>query len=88
VHRSTSRADLSLSEVRRIALGAQGFDRPRPGGRVDARHLRRTIHQLGLSASYTTGRFIPGILFRVPMDDDLSEILDFVFGINVGYRLP
>lgn len=48
----------------------------------------RTIHQLGLSASYATGRFIPGILFRVPMDDDLSEILDFVFGINVGYRLP
>lgn len=48
----------------------------------------RTIHQLGLSGSYSTGRFIPGILFRVPMDDDLSEILDFVFGINVGYHLP
>lgn len=40
--------DLSLSEARRIALAAQGFDRPRPKGRVDARHLRRTIHQLGL----------------------------------------
>jgi len=48
----------------------------------------RTIHQLGLSGSYEFGNFIPGILFRVPMDDDLSEILDFVFGINVGYRLP
>ncbi|MGI8784583.1 MAG: winged helix-turn-helix domain-containing protein [Acidobacteriota bacterium] len=42
------RVDLSLSEARRIALAAQGFDRPRPKGRVDARHLRRTIHQLGL----------------------------------------
>src|SRR5260370_2503523 len=41
------RAELSLSEARRIALAAQGFDRPRPG-RVDARHIRRAIHQLGL----------------------------------------
>lgn len=39
---------LSLSEARRIALAAQGFDRPRPTGRVDARHVRRTIKQLGL----------------------------------------
>jgi uncharacterized protein YcaQ len=39
--------DLSLDEARRIALAAQGFDRPRPK-RVDVRHLRRTIRQLGL----------------------------------------
>ena len=39
--------DLSLSEARRIALAAQGFDRPRPN-RVDIRHLRRTVRQLGL----------------------------------------
>ena len=39
---------LSLAQARRIALAAQGFDRPRPTGRVDARHLRRTIRQLGL----------------------------------------
>jgi uncharacterized protein YcaQ len=43
-----SREDLSLSEARRIALAAQGFDRPRPSVRVDARHVRRTIRQLGL----------------------------------------
>jgi uncharacterized protein YcaQ len=30
-----------------VALAAQGFDRPRPP-RVDVRHLRRTIHRLGL----------------------------------------
>jgi uncharacterized protein len=40
--------DLSLSEARRIALAAQGFDRPRPSGRVSARHLDRTIRRLGL----------------------------------------
>ena len=42
------RTDLSLNEARRIALAAQGFDRARPRGRVDARHLRRCIKQLGL----------------------------------------
>jgi len=39
---------LSLGEARRIALTAQGFDRPRPAGRVDASHVRRVIHRLGL----------------------------------------
>ncbi len=39
---------LSLSEARRTALAAQGVDRSRPRGRVDARHVRRTIRQLGL----------------------------------------
>src|SRR5579872_1994663 len=38
---------LSLGEARRIALAAQGFDRPRPR-RVTARDLVRTIRQLGL----------------------------------------
>lgn len=54
----------------------------------DLSFSERTIHQLGLTGSYAFGNFIPGLLFRVPMDDDLGDILDFVFGINVGYRLP
>jgi uncharacterized protein YcaQ len=43
-----SQVDLSPSEARRIALAAQGFDRPRPTGRVGTGHLRRTIRQLSL----------------------------------------
>ena len=42
-----SRANLSSGEARRIALAAQGFDRPRPGA-VRIGDLRRAIRQLGL----------------------------------------
>lgn len=41
------RKRLSLAEARRVALAAQGFDRPRPQ-RATARELRRVIEQLGL----------------------------------------
>jgi len=49
--RSTSHRaefDLSAAEARRLAVAAQGFGRPRPTGRVDARHLRRAIDDVGL----------------------------------------
>ncbi|HET7507813.1 MAG TPA: crosslink repair DNA glycosylase YcaQ family protein [Solirubrobacterales bacterium] len=40
--------DLSAQKARRFALAAQGFGRARPRGRVDARHLRRAIDDVGL----------------------------------------
>jgi uncharacterized protein YcaQ len=40
--------ELSAREARRAALAAQGFARPRPRGRIDARHLRRVIEDVGL----------------------------------------
>ncbi|MEX0977049.1 MAG: crosslink repair DNA glycosylase YcaQ family protein [Woeseia sp.] len=39
---------LTIAEARRIALAAQGFDRPRPDGTPDIRHIRRAINELGL----------------------------------------
>src|SRR5262245_43420279 len=43
-----SQDNLTLSEARRIALTAQGFDRPRPDGKVNAGHIRGAIRRLGL----------------------------------------
>jgi uncharacterized protein YcaQ len=40
--------DLSANQARRLAVAAQGFGRTRPSGRVDARHLRRAIDDVGL----------------------------------------
>ena len=43
-----NRSRLSLAEARRIALAAQGFDRPRPDSVPDKRHFRRVFKTLAL----------------------------------------
>ncbi|CDX12899.1 conserved hypothetical protein [Mesorhizobium sp. ORS 3324] len=39
---------ISLAAARRIALGAQGFTDPRPGGEPNRRHLARVLSRTGL----------------------------------------
>jgi uncharacterized protein len=39
---------ISIDAARRIALGAQGFNDPRPKGRADVRHFRRVMNRLGV----------------------------------------
>lgn len=40
--------ELSAAEARGVALAAQGMGRPRPNGRIDVRHVRRAIDDVGL----------------------------------------
>ena len=44
----TAVATWSATDARRASLSAQGFAERRPSGRVDARHVRRTIDRVGL----------------------------------------
>jgi len=46
----------------------------------------RTVHIMGFAVNLSTGRLQPGIHFRAPLDDDLQDVLDFVYGINFAYR--
>jgi uncharacterized protein YcaQ len=39
---------ISIDEARRMVLGAQGFDRPRPAGRVGPVKLRASIERIGV----------------------------------------
>lgn len=41
------RQTLSPGEARRVALAAQGFDRPRPESATDIRHFRRAMRSVG-----------------------------------------
>jgi uncharacterized protein YcaQ len=74
---------LSLSEARRIALAAQGFDRSRPRGPVTAQHLRRTIRQLGLVQIDYVNVLVPAH-YLIPFSRlgpyDRSRFDDVVYG--------
>ena len=45
----------------------------------------RTTHQFGAAATFDMGRFSPGVFLRIPLDEHLSEAIDFVLGLNVGF---
>ncbi len=75
-------ADLSLGDARRIALAAQGFDRSRPRGRVDVRHIRRVIRQLGLLQIDYVNVLVPAhyqILFSRLGSYEMSRLDDLVY---------
>ncbi len=47
----------------------------------------RTFHQFGAAASVALGMVRPGIHFRIPLDDGLTDAIDFVFGLHLGVHL-
>jgi hypothetical protein len=46
-----------------------------------------TLHQFGFSACINTGRVYPGLHFRIPLDENLSVYLNYVYGINLTVQL-
>lgn len=46
----------------------------------------RSVHQLGFAVNVGLGQARPGIHFRLPLDEDLKESLDFVFGLHLGIQ--
>ena len=57
-----SRQSLSLSQARRVALAAQGFNKQRPT-RVTRRHIRDTVRKLGLLQLDFVNVLVPAHLF-------------------------
>ena len=47
----------------------------------------RTVHHVGVFARYKADKVQPGLLFKVPVDDDFNDLVDFVFGLNVLVQL-
>ncbi len=47
----------------------------------------RTTHQLGFAGNYDFGIFTPGLHLRIPLDSDLTEELDYVYGFSLAYNM-
>jgi hypothetical protein len=54
----------------------------------DMNFSERTTHQLGAILTLIAGNVRPGVFFQVPLDDDVRDTVDFVFGLNVSIDLP
>lgn len=46
----------------------------------------RTVHQLALGMGVDLGPWRPGAYFRLPLDHDLTDTLNYVFGLTLALR--
>ncbi len=73
---------LSSSQARRVALHAQGFNDPRPRGKVDRRHLRRVMNrtlllQLDSVPIVTRSQYLPVFSRIGPYDPTLLDAVAY-----------
>lgn len=47
-----------------------------------------SLHEAGLWLDYAVGPTRTGINLRMPLDDQMSDIMDFTVGLIVSYRVP
>jgi len=47
-----------------------------------------TAHQLGFAGTYDFGTLKPGFNFRLPLDDNLTYVIDYVYGLSLTYNVP
>ncbi len=47
----------------------------------------RSMHQVGAGVSYATRTVRPGFTFRLPLDKDMTDVLDYVVGITLQVPL-
>lgn len=46
-----------------------------------------TVYQLGFVGKYNFGDFSPGLHLRVPLDNDIGNFVDYVFGFNLTFDI-
>ena len=47
----------------------------------------KSVHQIAVSGFYKGERFKPGFSIKVPVDDDINELVDIIFGFKLIYSL-
>jgi hypothetical protein len=57
-------------------------------GEEDSSFSDNSWHEAGLWLDYAVGPTRPGIFIRMPLDDEMSDIMDFTIGLGVSYKLP
>jgi hypothetical protein len=48
----------------------------------------RTWHQLGFASSVAFGQFRPGFHMRIPLDEELKDFSDVIYGLNFSVEVP
>ena len=69
-------------DTAQLRFGA-GFTGRLIASEKDLDFSERTVHHLGLVLAGKFRRVEPGVHFRLPLDENLTDIMNYVFGLNV-----